>query len=543
MGDKVKKKFIIGLLFLLININALAVSLSNYKNGDINIDGLVNVKDYILVRQHLLKIISLNSNQLKLADFNGDGKISSADYIQIKKQILGLNNTNLSIPTNNNAFYSNSNFIKGSEKPFGAADPSIIYENGTYYLFATTGGNGVRYYSSTDMTNWKDTGYIIDKQTFNGGSQKNFNAFWAPEVFKYNGKYYLLYSGGTTSNWNIQLYLAVSNSMTGPWTYYTKIPLDKYAILNIDGTVLIENNKVYLYYHAKNEIYGVELSSDLKSLVSEPKVLFYPNQSWAKHSTPPLNEGPAIIKNNGKYYLMYSANDYYTKWYGVGFAVSNSPLGPFSDVSINTPLLSSSNGPGHNSIFTIDGKNYYIVYHSLVWNSDGTPSLRKLNVDQMGIDAGGSLYVNGPTDINQPLPSGHRGKYKLNDNEYNILINNQNILELKDIINYNVSNTSNNLGVSPKTVCKTVTTDTVTIDLKSNKKIEDIWLYGEKNGFQNTTANIIINNNYTMNNVSLGSSSITKIQLPKINDTITSIKITFSKKITLSEIGLYTFSS
>ena len=531
------KKVIVGLIILLVMINVKASNII----GDINNDIKINTTDYILIRKHLLKTNVLFGEELKRADVNGDGTVNSADYIAIRKAILG-DNIKLSLPADNNAYYNNTKFTKNNkENPFVSADPSIIYENGVYYLFATFSGDGVKYYSSKDMINWEDKGYIVDKKTFNGGSQSSFNAFWAPEVFKYNGKYYLLYSAGTTSNWHIQLYLAVSDKLTSGWSYYTKIPLDKYDALNIDGTVLIENNNAYLYYHAKNELYGVKLSSDLKNIIDTPTLIFYPKQSWANHSQPALNEGPSIFKYNGKYYLMYSANDYYTKWYGVGYATSSSPLGPFADQSIANPLLSSSDGPGHNSVFTIDGSNYYIVYHSIIWKNN-TYSDRKLNVDQIGVDSNGKLYINGPSKDNQPLPSGQKGKKKLNSGEYDVLINSTSAKELKDNINYNVANTANYLKINPVTNFKTYTANSIMINV-SNKKIEDIWLYSNINGFQGVSAKVVINGRYVMENVKVSDGKTAKIQLPKINENINKIQIDFSKNITLSEIGLYTFSS
>ena len=529
------KKVLLGLIILFININVFAGNIV----GDVNNDGKVNVNDYVLIRKHIMQVNILTGDMMKAADVNADSKISTIDYVLVRRMILGDNKIKLSIPNENNAYYNNLKFIKDNkENPLIAADPSLFYDNGTYYLFATFGDDGIRYYTSKDMIHWEDKGLIINKKTFDNGSQNSFNCFWAPEVFKYNGKYYLLYSGGTSSNWHIQLYLAVSDSLNGNWKYYGMIPLDKYDNLNIDGTILIENNKAYLYYHAKSDIYGVELSSDLKSLVGVPKVLVYAKQSWANHSNPPLNEGPAVLKYNGKYYIMYSANDYYTKWYGVGYATASSPLGTFTDQSFNNPLLTTGDGPGHNSVFTIDGKNYYIVYHSIVWKNN-TYSARKLNVDQMGIDSNGKMYINGPTNINLPLPSGHKGKLKINSSEYDVLVNSRSMTELKDGINYNVVNTSNYLKITPPTLGKSVTTNSITINL--NNKIEDIWLYSDANGMKNITANLVINDKYVIENIMINNANSYKIQLPVINETINKIQIDFSNNVSLTEVSLYTF--
>ena len=531
------KKIVLCLIIIFLVIN---VSADSFIIGDVNMDGTISSKDYIMLRQFLLSQRQISS--IKLADLNSDGKITSADYVLIRKTLINGGAIKLIVPSDNKAYFNNTKFIKNNrETPVMAADPSIIYENGTFYLFATFGGSGVKYYSSRDMVNWDDKGFAINKQNFNGASQSSFDAFWAPEVFKYNGKYYLIYSGGTTSNWHIQMHLAVSDKITGGWSYYATIPLERYATLNIDGTVLIEDGKVYLYYHAKDELYAVQLSSDLKSLMGSPKIILAPRQPWASHSSVG-GEGPAVFKYNGRYYLMYSSNDYYTKWYAVGYAVASSPLGPFTDQTLDNPLLSSSDGPGHNSIFTIDGSNYYIVYHSIVWKNGNTFSERKLNVDQMGIDSNGRIFINGPTKYDQPVTSGYKGKTKISSRDYDVLINSTNARELKDNINISANNTANYLRISPKTNCKTYTTNSITINV-SNKKIEDIWLYSDNNGFRGVTANVVINDKYTMDNVRLSDAIASKIQLPSINTNINKIKVNFSKNIILSEVGLYSFYS
>lgn len=66
------------------------------------------------------------------------------------------------------------------------------------------------------------------------------------------------------------------------------------------------------------------------------------------------------------YYLFYSANDYRSIDYAVGYATSNSPMGPWTK-NENSPIIHRSivgeNGSGHGDIFTDKAGNYYYVYH------------------------------------------------------------------------------------------------------------------------------------------------------------------------------------
>ena len=58
--------------------------------GDVSGDGKISAMDYVLVKNHILKVQTLNSNQTTSADVNKDGKISALDYVAIKNHILNI---------------------------------------------------------------------------------------------------------------------------------------------------------------------------------------------------------------------------------------------------------------------------------------------------------------------------------------------------------------------------------------------------------------------------------------------------------------------
>lgn len=83
--------FFTGLYFVLnINKNTeiLLGDSSYYLVGDINNDGKVNTKDYILLRKHILKKSLLTGEELERADVDGKNGIGVADYVAIRKIIL-----------------------------------------------------------------------------------------------------------------------------------------------------------------------------------------------------------------------------------------------------------------------------------------------------------------------------------------------------------------------------------------------------------------------------------------------------------------------
>ena len=153
------------------------------------------------------------------------------------------------------------------------------------------------------------------------------------------------------------------------------------------------------------------MSDDLLSTEGEPVLLLTPEQKWEK--TPGdtwWNEGPEMIKHDGRYYMTYSANFFASPSYSLGYAVSDAPLGPFEKAQEN-PILTSGlrrdvSGTGHHSFTSSpDGTQIWAVYHSHtdLTNPSGN---RKVNIDRVGFTADGKLFISGPTTAAQPAPSG-----------------------------------------------------------------------------------------------------------------------------------------
>ena len=59
------------------------------KIGDVNNDGKISPTDYVLIKNHIMQIKLLQTdNEKKAADVNEDGKISPTDYVLIKNHIM-----------------------------------------------------------------------------------------------------------------------------------------------------------------------------------------------------------------------------------------------------------------------------------------------------------------------------------------------------------------------------------------------------------------------------------------------------------------------
>ncbi|MFD2939998.1 glycoside hydrolase family 43 protein [Flavobacterium notoginsengisoli] len=258
------------------------------------------------------------------------------------------------------------------DKPILLADPTIFYENGVYYLYGTTtgetplNGEGFMVYSSNDLKKWKGPVGAQNGLALKKGDAFGTKGFWAPQVFKYNNKFYMIY----TADENIAL--ASSESPIGPFKSDLKAPM--FNLRNqIDPFVFVdEDGKKYLY-HVRltngNRIFVAELKDDLSGIKEETLkecisgVLPWENTenvSW------PVTEGPTVLKHNDVYYMIYSANDFRNPDYAVGYATAKSPYGPW-EKSADSPIISKKdvgiNGVGHGDVFyTKDGKMKYVLH-------------------------------------------------------------------------------------------------------------------------------------------------------------------------------------
>ena len=253
------------------------------------------------------------------------------------------------------------------------ADPTIYVDGGKYYLTGTKGGSGTPGFAileSKDLKNWappagaKDSVYMILSQ---GDQTFGTKGFWAPQIFKVDQTYYLAYTA------NEQTALAESKSLLGPYHQKEIGPIDG-SEKNIDPFVFKDDDGKYYLYHVRfnhgNYLWVAEF--DVKKGKIKPETLkkcFDQTQPWEatpNYKSAPIMEGPTVVKMKGKYYLFYSANHFMNIDYAIGYAVSDSPYGPWVKYEGN-PIIHRSivgeNGSGHGDLFQgLDGQLYY-VYH------------------------------------------------------------------------------------------------------------------------------------------------------------------------------------
>ncbi len=302
----------------------------------------------------------------------------------------------------------------------GIGDPFLFTHDGKYYMTSTETGTSYRLYESDNLRNW----YRITDIFYSSGSEGWVRgSLWQPEIVVGNdGKFYLYYCG-QNDNSSLRIGVAVSDKLTGPYVDCFDAPIFDLGYANIDPHLFIDDDgKMYLYYsrdcsenvvdgHHVSQIYVVEMEDYTHVKEGAEHIqLLTPEQPWEllNNADYQWNEGPDMLKHDGKYYLFYSGGFYGDRSYSMGYATSDSPLGPFVKYEGN-PIISStevSSGPGNNSFFhTLDGKELFNAYHTHTIASIAGGN-RKLTIDRCGWREDGTFYMNGPTYTPQPGPSG-----------------------------------------------------------------------------------------------------------------------------------------
>jgi len=303
-------------------------------------------------------------------------------------------------------------------------DPFVVRYGQTYFLTGTTDpGNGFRLWSSANLVDWTPRGFAYRRDQSSWGE----GAFWAPELFQYRDRYYLVYSanrrdadGGEAG---FRICLAAANDPAGPyrdvhapWCDPGYPCIDGHVFVGRDGTAYLYFAKVGVTEEPERKLYGeihaAKLKPDLSGPVGRPVLCTKAEQPWEMPAAGRslCNEGAFVFRRGDRYYMTYSANHYAEPFYGIGWATATDPLGPWRKPSRN-PLVSRHerlgvSGPGHCSITTSpDGRETFLVYHAHA--DPSRPSGRRtVNIDRLIATRDGSLALLGPTRSPQPLPSG-----------------------------------------------------------------------------------------------------------------------------------------
>lgn len=266
-------------------------------------------------------------------------------------------------------------------------DPFILVDGDKYYLYGSRGPEtwgkctGLDVYVSDDLETWSDAHEVFTKPE---DFWSDFN-FWAPEVHKYEGSYYMFVSfKSDTRRRGTQI--LKSDSPMGPFLVHSDGPVTPAEWECLDGTLYVnkEGTPYMVFCHEwvqikDGEMCAVELSKDLKEAVGEPFVLFKASDPvWAVSVEGEGNfvtDGPFLYRTKEDELLMIWSS-FCTDGYAEGIAYSDN-----GDITGNwkqkEEMLFSKDG-GHGMIFTSKENEKYFIFHSPNKSPMERPTLRAI---------------------------------------------------------------------------------------------------------------------------------------------------------------------
>jgi len=215
-------------------------------------------------------------------------------------------------------------------------------------------------------------------------SQTAFRFIWAPEIHEIGGKWYVLFaaSGSENNVWDIDCHIIMCSGkdpFNNAWVdkgKFTACDGDDFAFrgFSLDMTHFECAGRHFVAWAqngGNSNVYLAEINpAQPWKTISKSVLLTKPEYDWERVNIP-VNEGPAVMIENGKVFMAFSASATGPEYcVGLLYADADADLtDPESWTKLSQPLLTSADldgeyGPGHNSFVKNEKGEWLIVYHS-----------------------------------------------------------------------------------------------------------------------------------------------------------------------------------
>jgi GH43 family beta-xylosidase len=237
---------------------------------------------------------------------------------------------------------------------------------------------------------------------------------WAPELHFNEGAWYVYFAAAPSRDikddlFQHRMYCVRNqnpNPLEGEWEFMGQVDtgIDTFCL---DATTFTHKGQLYYLWAQKDrEIRGnsnlyIAPMRNPWTIAGKPVMLSKPEYDWEIERFW-VNEGPSVVKRNGKVFISYSASGTGIE-YAMGLLWADEDadlLDPASWTKSKEPVLQSClehgiYGPGHNS-FTVseDGEGVMLVYHARtyteiigdpLWNPDRHTFVKPLRWDDQGM--------------------------------------------------------------------------------------------------------------------------------------------------------------
>lgn len=274
-------------------------------------------------------------------------------------------------------------------------DPFILVDNERYYMYGTRAQNtwerqplnslGFDVYVSDDLENWSDPKQIFSwHEGFWGETQ-----YWAPEVHKYNGKFYM-FASFTADGYHRGTAIFECDTPNGVFKEHSLGAVTPKDWECLDGTLYVEDGVPYIVFcHEWTQINdgtvcALQLTPDLKASVGEPIFLWRASDAVWRYDIRDgkgcyVTDGPFLIKKDSCLLSIWSS--FHKGEYCE--AIARSSNGKINGKwTIDDKLIYEKDG-GHGMIFkNKDGKDYF-VFHAPNETPLERPCVKEIDIDKL----------------------------------------------------------------------------------------------------------------------------------------------------------------
>ncbi len=247
-------------------------------------------------------------------------------------------------------------------------DPFVLRVAGSYYAYSTQSsgyhvpvlathgllGSGGRREALPTLPSWSAPGWV-----------------WAPSVLPLDGKYLLYYATRSSALGRQCLSSAVASKPVGPFVDGSTGPLLCTPSGAYDPSPIADaSGHLSLLFSNGSSILSQPLAGDGRTPVGPPATLLRADQGWEAG----VVEGPSMVGDAGRFYLFFSANQWLSASYAIGYAVCASPVGPCAEAP--GPWLSAGGdvaGPGGQEFFTDPSGRLWMSLHAWLRGHVGYP--------------------------------------------------------------------------------------------------------------------------------------------------------------------------
>lgn len=293
---------------------------------------------------------------------------------QDKEEEIEMNNSNYRKTIYNKAFIEQR------------ADPYIFrHGDGPYYFTASVPEyDKIILRRSDTLEGLKNAEEAVLWRKHESGAQSIH--VWAPEIHYLDGNWYIYYAAGDKDDvWEIRPYVlrcTGQDPMKDPWEEMGMMQAaedDKFSFhdFSLDATIFENKGEKYYIWAEKtgvgkkiSNLYIARMESPVR-LATAQVLLTTPDYDWERVDFW-VNEGPAVLKHDGKIFMTFSASAT-GACYCMGLMYIDEEadvLDPHAWTKLRYPVLQTDEekgiyGPGHNSFVKAqDGITDLCVYHA-----------------------------------------------------------------------------------------------------------------------------------------------------------------------------------